>query len=150
MASVRILGLDALTGRMREWPRAIDAAVHDQVVIEVAPLVSHMTSRAGAVGGVSVKAARGLRIVSTQRGMSVVAARSLVLMGGEYGSKVRRKKPYVTRSRKGRGYLVRRRTKNQFKPFLGRRGYWFWPTVRTDLKGINRRVGQIVAGVVNG
>jgi len=37
----------------------------------------------------------------------------------------------------------------QFAPFLGTRGYWFWPTARTDLKGINARIGKILSSVVS-
>jgi len=44
---------------------------------------------------------------------------------------------------------VRRRTTKQFHPHLGRRGYWFWPAVRKDLKGINRRVYELLAKAVN-
>jgi hypothetical protein len=149
-ASVAILGLDELTGRVKTWPVEIDRAVHEQVLVETRPLVSHMKGRAGAVGGSARLAARGLRIASTQDGVSVVADGSDVLMGAEFGSKVRKKVAYVTRSRKGRGYIAKRRTKLQFKPFLGTRGYWFWPTVRTDLKGINARVGAIITGVARG
>jgi len=73
----------------------------------------------------------------------------VVLKGAEFGGRRRKKKAVVTRSRSGRGYIMRRRTTMQFAPFLGTRGYWFWPTARTDLKGINARIGKILSSVVS-
>jgi hypothetical protein len=144
-----ILGIDPLTNRIRTWPKKIDDAVHERVMVEARPLVSHMKQRAAAVGGSATIAGRTVALVSTKDGIAVSAGGTPVTFGAEFGSKHgRSKRAYVTRSRKGTPYVVRRRTKNQFHPFLGNRGYWFWPTVRTDLKGINRRVGAILAEAV--
>jgi hypothetical protein len=93
-------------------------------------------------------------MASTPDGMSIVAGgtggtASVVLKGAEFGGRRRKKKAVVTRSRSGRGYIMRRRTTMQFAPFLGTRGYWFWPTARTDLKGINARIGKILSSVVS-
>jgi hypothetical protein len=103
------------------------------------------------VGGSATIASRALRIVSTGGGVAVTAGSTPVTMGAEFGSfgKRSKKRAYVTRSRKGNAYVVRRRTKVQFRPHLGRRGYWFWPAVRKDLKGINRRVGELIREAVN-
>jgi len=146
---VSIVGLDALTNRVKTWPVAINQAIHEQVLVETQPLIGHMHALAGAVGGSATHAARGLRISSTTKGVSVVASGSATLHGAEFGAN--RPGPYITyatTSRAGRAYAVRRRTKGQFRPWLGRTGYWFWPTVRTDLKGINQRVGQILMKAV--
>jgi hypothetical protein len=69
-------------------------------------------------------------------------------MGAEYGGGKRPKRAYVNRSRSGRPYVVRRRTTKQFHPYLGTRGYWFWPTVRLDLKGIRKRIKTAVVQAV--
>jgi hypothetical protein len=148
-ASISILGIDPLTNRVRTWPKAISDAVLQQVLVEARPLVSHMRSRAASVGGSARIAGRTVALVASRDGVSVTAGGTPVLFGAEFGSKRGgRRRAYVTRSRKGTPYVVRRRTKLQFPPFLGSRGYWFWPTVRTDLKGINRRVGAILAEAV--
>lgn len=147
-----IIGIDALTGRVKTWPQQIDSAVQKRIVVEVQPLVSHMKAKASAVGGSARMAGRTVRLLSTKDGLGVAAGGTKVLMGAEYGAYLKSKgrasgggkKSYVTKSRKGTPYIVRRRTKNQFKPHLGNRGYWFWPTVRTDLKGINARVARII------
>ena len=150
-ATIEILGIDPLTRRVQTWPRVIDRTLRDQILVEAQPLVDSMQSRAAAVGGVAVHAARNLALVSTADGISVTVGGDPTIFGAEFGSKrgSRRRSVYVTRSRAGRAYIARRRTTRQFHPHLGRRGYWFWPTVRTDLKGINRRVYELLAKAVN-
>lgn len=149
---VRILGIDTLTGKMTSWPKRIDDAVQDQILHEVKPLVDHMKGKASTIGGAARMVARTTRTVSTQDGMSVVVGggglAGVLMAGAEYGGRKRPKRAYVNRSRKGRGYIVRRRTTQQFKPHLGSRGYWFWPTARKDLKGINKRVAAVISKVV--
>jgi hypothetical protein len=147
-ATIEILGLDPLTNRVKTWPRAIDNAVHEQILVEARPLTSTMHGLASGVGGVARHAARNLRVVSTTDGVSVTASGDPTIFGAEFGSHRKRRKAYVNRSRRGDGYIVRRRTTMQFKPHLGRRGYWFWPAVRTDLAGINRRVLELLSDVV--
>lgn len=149
-ATVQVLGLDPLTRRVKTWPQRIDSAVHEQVLVEVRPLVSTMRGLAAGAGGVAARAARRTHTVSTADGVSVVAAGEPFMFGAEFGSKRKRRRSYVTRSRAGRGYVVpRRRTTMQFRPHLGRRGYWFWPAVRTDLRGINRRVAELLRETVS-
>jgi hypothetical protein len=148
-AIIQVIGLDSLTNRMTSWPRQIDDAVHDQVLVEVRPLMSTMHGLASSYGGVARKAAEHLTIASTQDGVSVTAGGAPMIFGAEFGSHRKRRRSLVTRSRRGTPFVVpRRRTTMQFKPHLGRRGYWFWPAVRTDLKGINRRVFQIIMKAV--
>jgi len=150
-ATIEILGIDPLTRRVQTWPRVIDSALRDQILVEARPLIDSMRSLAGAVGGVAVHASRRLEIVSTADGISVTAGGDPTIFGAEFGSKraTRRRTAYVNRSRAGRPYIVRRRTTKQFHPHLGRRGYWFWPAVRKDLKGINRRVYELLAKAVS-
>ena len=147
-ATVQVLGIDPLTKRVKTWPQQIDHALHDQILVEVRPLLS--TMRGLAHGGVAAHAARHLRIASTADGISVAASGDPTIFGAEFGSKRKRRRSYVTRSRAGRGYVVpRRRTTMQFAPHLGKRGYWFWPAVRTDLRGINRRVYELMRKTVS-
>lgn len=149
-ATIQIIGLDPLQRRVKTWPQRIDDSVNDQILVEVQPLLGTMRGLAHGVGGSAVRAARRLRVVSTADGMSVSAGGDPVIFGAEFGSKRKRRRAYVSRSRAGRGFVVpRRRTTMQFKPHLGRRGYWFWPAVRTDLRGINRRVHDLIVEAVS-
>jgi len=149
---VRILGIDTLTGKVQTWPQRIDEAVHEQIMREVEPLVIHMKETASHFGGAARIASRTARVSSTADGMSVVTGgaglAATLMAGAEYGGRKRPKKAYVNRSKRGKGYIVRRRTTQQFKPHLGSRGYWFWPTARKDLKGINKRVAAVIQKVV--
>jgi hypothetical protein len=153
-ASIEVLGLDPLTRRVSLWPREIDDAVADEIRDIVEPMATHMKSRASAVGGACRIVGPTVAVSTTSTGMAVTVGLSglaaVLSKGAEYGGRRRGKRSYVTRSRKGHGYLVRRRTTQQFKPFLGTRGYFFWPTARTDLKGINQRVGALLREVADG
>lgn len=152
-ATVTIVGADAFQRRMRDWPEQLDRAAALQVTDEIRPLMASMRDRAFAYGGSARPAARTLRIATNPQGLSIVAGGgssvgTIVLAGAEYGGRKRPKRGYATRSRTGTAYLVRRRTTQQFRPHLGSRGYWFWPTARTDLRGINERVGVAIRKAV--
>jgi len=153
-APVVIEGLEPLRQSVSRWPEQVALAVGQEIVAEVTPLMDHMRDQAMAIGGSARIAARTLRLATTQAGMSVVAGRgadlgSIVLAGSEYGGRKRPKRAYIGRSPKGKPYVMRRRATRQFNPHLGSRGYWFWPTARTDLRGINKRVGEIIRKAVS-
>jgi hypothetical protein len=148
MSYVQVKGLAQLSARVADWPAAVDAAVREQVLTEVAPMPARMAARAAAVGGSSVIAGRNVSMVTTGTGATVRAAPTPTLKGGEFGARGQRRTGYVTRSRKGTAYTVSRRTTRQFRPYLGNRGYWFWPVVRADLKGIRGRVAAAVREAV--
>lgn len=80
-----------------------------------------------AVGSVTVQRSRDGIDIAGGRGADLGA---VLFDGGEYGGRKSRKVVYVTRSRLGRPYIVRRRTTMQFLPHLGREGYFYWPTIR--------------------
>jgi hypothetical protein len=153
-ANVKVDGLAQLSQRVARWPAEVDAAIAKAIVDEIRPMISHMTSRASAVSRVAGMAASTARIVSTPKGLAIMVGgtgglASTVLKGAEFGGRRRKKKAVVMRSPRGRGYIARRRTTMQFAPFLGNRGYWFWPTARTDLRGVNARVGKVLSSVVS-
>lgn len=153
-ASIEILGLDPLTNRVKLWPKQIDDAVAAEIRDIVEPMAGNMRRQAAAVGGSCRVVGPTVSVSTTTTGMAVTVGQgglaAVLVKGAEYGGRRRGKRGYVTRSRSGHGYLVRRRTTQQFKPFLGNRGYFFWPTARTDLKGINQRVGALLSEVANG
>jgi hypothetical protein len=61
--------------------------------------------------------------------------------GTEFGAQGRRRTTYVMRTAAG-GRAVTRRTTRQFRPFVGRQGYYFFPAVRQALRGIDGRVAD--------
>lgn len=152
--SVRVEGLDPLSARVNAWPAQVAAALAREIHTEVRPMVAHMSARASAIGGAASISARSLGIVTGGDSITVHAGggglAGELLSGAEFGGRKRAKRSYATRSRSGNAYIVRRRTTQQFKPHLGNRGYWFWPVVRSDLKGVRARVDAVVARVVNG
>jgi hypothetical protein len=152
--TVNVIGLDVLAARAKGWPGEIDAAVAREIGQTVRPLIGHMGTKASAIGGAAKVASRSLGLAVSGDAMTVRAGGAglsgTLLMGGEFGGRKRPRRPYAYRSRSGNAYIAKRRATMQFKPHLGRRGYWFWPTVRTDLKGINARVSEILAKVANG
>lgn len=151
---IEVLGLDPLRRRVRDWPYKIDAEMKRQIEHEIAPMVGHMRERGSRIGGAASITSATVTVATIDRGMVVKAGGSglakTLMPGSEYGGRKRPKRPYVNRSRSGKAYVMKRRATMQFKPHLGNRGYWFWPTARTDLKGINRRVSAILSKVANG
>jgi|SRR5215471_4338148 len=72
-----------------------------------------------------------------------------VFHGTEFGAQRRRRSTYVMRTAgRGVGVAVTRRTTRQFRPFVGRQGYYFWPAVRQGLRGIDTRVAETLTRIV--
>jgi hypothetical protein len=148
MGALEILGLDRLLRRTRAWPREMHDAAVKVVQTDVARLDHDMPARAARYGGAariagaSVASSKGGDGASLRAGGSGLAGE--LVMGAEFGGRRKPKRPYVTRSPKGTPYIVRRRTTMQFKPHLGHRGYWWFPVIREDLKGIRKRIRTAV------
>lgn len=70
--------------------------------------------------------------------------------GGEYGGRKRKKVTYATRSPLGKAYIINRRTTMQFLPWLGREGYFFWPTVRDWMKRLAKEQEELVEKALGG
>lgn len=151
--AIEVINLSTWLAKLGGMPKRIDAALMAQIRKEVTPLVGHMKSTAGSYGRMPAKAAGATHIVSMRDGLGVTTGSSVLLKGAEYGGRKRPKKTYVTQRRRGsrptRPYIISRRTTQQFLPHLGNRGYWFWPTARKDMKGINKRVRAILREAMN-
>lgn len=71
---------------------------------------------------------------------------SKILRGAEFGGRKRRT-TYVNR-RGDKLFIVHERaTTMQFLPHRGRIGYWYWPGVRTQVKGVMGRAADVVERV---
>lgn len=154
MGALEILGLDRLLRRMRGWPDEMHAAAVKVVHTDVTRLDHDMPARAARYGGAARIAASSVASNKGRDGATLRAGGSglagALVMGAEFGGRRKPRRPYVTRSRKGNPYIVRRRTTQQFKPHLGRRGYWWYPTIRDDLKGIRKRIRVAVVKAMEG
>jgi hypothetical protein len=151
---IQVTGIKAWLQRFSRMPSEIDKALLRQVEIEARPLVPDMRSTAGGYGAMPAKAAATARLSPLRDGAQVRAGgtgsvASEILYGAEHGGRKRGKRAVARRSKLGNVYITRRRTTMQFKPHMGQRGYWFWPTARKDLKGINRRMRDVLQRTVN-
>lgn len=152
---VKIEGLDELRALTASLPRGVSAATaHHLHQDEVLPLAQDMRARAGRYGRIGARAASTLRVTATSQGADLDAGGgtdlgSILFAGSEYGGRLR-KKTYARKNRGGGGaHPVTRRTTQMFLPHLGRRGYWFWPAMRTDLRGIIARTSEVVQKVID-
>jgi hypothetical protein len=152
----KVKGLDKLKARTNALPRGVSVAVADHLHRdEVMPLAQDMRARAHRYGRIGARAASTIEVHSTPHGANLEAGGkgtdlgSVLFAGSEYGGRMR-KKTYARKNRGGGGaHPVTRKTTQMFLPHLGRRGYWFWPAMRTDLKGIIGRTSKAVQKVVD-
>lgn len=153
--SVELVGMAKLKARFSRLPKRIaDETSRFLYDHEVRPLARSMASAAAGLPGAASKSAATLSVVRLRDGAQVRAGGggglgSELLYGTEFGGRRRPRRAYVTRSRRGTPYIVRRRTTMQFLPHLGRRGYWYWPSVRRDLKGVRKRIHDVMVKVAN-
>lgn len=142
--------VDALVRDLATMPAAVSAAVTKHLRDDEArPLVPAMRSRAGStrIGG---RAASTLTFASTAGGGGAHAGGGgalgdVLLAGSEYGARGNKYKVYARRSPKGTAHTVRRRTTRMFNPWVGKTGYWFWPVVRKNMRGIVTRTSDVIA-----
>lgn len=152
---IELRGLTAVRTLFGRMPaRVRDAAVAHINRHEVTPLASDIRRHGYAQGAVPAMAASTTRVQSLANGARVTLGGSgtlgaVLTPGAEYGGRRRPKRPYVTRSRNGTPYVIRRRTTMHFRPNLGSRGYFVWPTTRRDLKGIRKRLHDAIVKAVD-
>jgi hypothetical protein len=149
--------MDNLRALTASLPRQVREATSDHLHRgEVVPLAADMRARAHRYGRIGARAASTLEVTATADGATLTAGGTgtgdlgaVLFAGSEYGGRKRKK----TYARKARGAssatVVNRRTTMMFLPHLGRRGYWFWPAMRTDLRGIIGRTSDVLQEVVD-
>lgn len=121
---------------------------------EAQPLLHAMRSRASRMGTLSRIAGSTLAYSRLPDGGSVSAGGTgsslgvVLFAGTEYGGQKRRN-TYARRSPKGKAHAVTRRTTMMFRPHLGTRGYWYWPSVRKETRGIVGRTRQAMEKAVD-
>lgn len=152
---VEVDGMDQLRALTASLPRDVRAAVSRHLYAdEVIPLAQDMRARAARYGRIGVRAASTITVTATADGATLEAGGTsglgaTLFAGSEYGGRIR-KKTYARRNRSGSGaHSVTRRTTTMFLPHLGRRGYWFWPAMRADLRGIIGRTSDAIDEVIH-
>jgi hypothetical protein len=144
--NVQINGLDRLNRKAPRLSRDLKSAVVDQIHRDVRRMEVDMLTRAVALGTLARIAAVTIRAPLNSNGGTIAGGgRSglpgLLFMGSEFGGQKRRR-TYAGR-RGEQFYLIkRRRTTMMFHPHVGRRGYFYFPTLRRDLRGLHRRLAD--------
>lgn len=91
-------------------------------------------------------------------GVSGGARAGELFFGAEFGGQSQKRFEDVTKTvtgrtgkqrqvRTGSRFVGRKNTTNQFRPHLGRRGYWFWPQLRADQERMFRRWEEAVVSI---
>jgi hypothetical protein len=149
----RIDGIREARGRLTRAPERVKrAAVEHLQNDEVIPLAADMRARAGRYGAIGRRAASTVTVTARGDGAVLEAGGAsglgaILFAGSEYGGRIR-KRTYARRNRGGSGaHPVKRKTTMMFLPHLGRRGYWFWPAMRADLRGL---IGRTSAAIDRG
>lgn len=147
-----IVGVDQVLARLDGVDALLVHMIQDD---EVPPLFAALKARSAGYGRIGARAGSTLRKQDTQDGASISAGGSgslgAILFGGsEYGGQ-RKRLTYSRRNRGGSGaHIVReRRTTMMFNPPLGA-GYWFWPTVGAQTRGIVSRARDAIEKSVAG
>lgn len=142
-ASVDVIGLAGFSRSLQravagDLQKAMVRNLHDSGPKVVADMRDEASTK------MERHAAGSVTLARTRDGIDLAGGRGATLGavlfdGAEYGGRKATRVPYATRSPLGRAYVVRRRTTMQFKPHLGREGYFYWPTIREWLPRITKQ-----------
>ena len=150
-ASVELVGLEALQRRFRKANSDLPGELVDAMFVSTRPLVRDM--HGSATSRIERRAVSTVEVRRDQKGVELTggeghALGAALFMGGEFGGRVTRKKLVRARVFGGPPVWVKKRTTMQFKPHLGKEGYFFWPAVRDWLPKVHRDVGERAAEVL--
>lgn len=119
--------LKEMKATLREMSRTAKVEMRDAAGVIATEESDRIVSRAGRTSKMAAMAARSVR---ARRGeLPVIAAGGAVAVrAGERGGTVTGSDVFFGSEFGGQA----RSTTQQFPPFSGREGYWFWPTLRED------------------
>lgn len=147
-------GWDTTIAAFRSMPADLKREVSRQSRTLSEPLATVLRASGSAQGSHAGAVARNVQS-STRGGVPAVQASGLpYVMGSEYGGGLRTHTYYGT-SRLGRRYLiVARHTTRQFRPFVGKRGYWWTPELEGNgagraavMRGWSAIIDDVIAGI---
>jgi hypothetical protein len=146
-ASIDTSGLTKISGSLQ---KAVTGGLQRDMVESLhesaRPIVADM--QGAAFTKIQRRAAGKVNSSNDAKGITLRDGGDVLFPGAEYGGRKSKRVTYVTRSPLGRPYIVRRRTTMQFLPWLGREGYFFWPTVRDWMPKLEKQQEEIVEKVL--
>jgi len=152
-ASVELRGLEQLQRRFRKADTALRGELVDAVFDSTRPMLRDMHS--SATSRIERRAVSTVGVRRQQQGVELTGGEghdlgAALFFGGEFGGRVSKKKLVRARVFGGPAVWVKKRTTMQFKPHLGKEGYFFWPTVRQWLPKVHRDVSERAVEVLSG
>ena len=152
MAGIEITGMERLHGQIaRITGGALQADLVDNLHQQGLSIRSDMAAAAN-INHIQQRAMDAVNVTPVSDGIEIVGGRGgglaqVLFPGAEFGAMKSRKVSYATHSRSGRPYRVARRTTMQFTPlvYLGREGYFFFPTIRKWMPLLIEQSNKIVA-----
>jgi hypothetical protein len=123
-------GWESSIKAMRSMPRELKTQVSRRGRTLAEPLAREIRAEGHSQGSHARRVADTVKSGMKAGVPSVSAGGKPYTMGSEWGGGIRRTTYYST-SRLGRRYLVvQRSTTKQFRPYKGKQGYWFTPTIQ--------------------
>jgi hypothetical protein len=123
-------GWESSIKAMRSLPRTLKTEVSRRGKTLADPLAREVRAVGHAQGSHAARVADTVKSGIRAGVPTVTAGGKPYTMGSEWGGGIRRT-TYVSHSRLGRPYLVvQRHTTRQFRPYRGKQGYWFTPTIQ--------------------
>ena len=147
------MGFDSPVRAFRAMPKELKRTTATRSRTLAEPLATVLRGAGAAQGSHAGAVARRVRS-TTSGGVPAVRASGLpYVMGSEFGGGIRRGTYYTHRG--GTRYLiVNRHTTAQFRPYLGRTGYWWTPSLRANgagraavLVGWSKIVDEVVSTI---
>lgn len=144
--SIEVEGYADAVKRVAGMDARIRKAAAKEIQTTAGQTVSLMRSKAS---NANMRAAAAtVRLERPADGATIRGGGIPVFAGAEFGGRKRRR-TYAMR-RRGTSFIMhRRRTTMQFLTHLGKRGYFFWPSIREKFTGIARRTSIAIEAEVN-
>lgn len=146
---VDLIGASELRKSLVGAEPRIQEALRNEAIRRVRAMAFSAKNRAAHLGRLQRHAGRTVGSRATRDGAEMKGGGSdstlggAVFMGSEFGGR-RKLKTYMTRSRSGNPYVVRRHTTRMFRVHLGTVGYFFWPSVRRGLRGLSDTASRLI------
>jgi hypothetical protein len=105
-----------------------------------------VASTAAGYGRIQARAAQTVHTRMYTRGAEIAGGGTrnlggVLFRGAEFGGR-RRRRSYLGRRGRKLFLIERRRVTMMFFPFIGQRGYFFYPTIRRTVRGLNDRLAD--------
>lgn len=151
---VEIEGLPSMWKRLNALPKTAQQEMRDAAMAIADDEASRIRAAAAADSNQAAAIAKFIKARrdrvpaisaggTRKAGVSGGAKAGEIFFGAEFGGRHPKKRTSQTKS----GRFVMRRTTMQFRPHLGREGYFFFPTLRADQDRMLARYEQALAAI---